>query len=112
MTARTTTGSARLRALRALRARIERTDDRILALLVQRTALARMVGAAKHSAGLPVLDPAREAQVVRRAAARARELGVPAEQVRSLFWQIISLCRGEQLPARPATGGTGRAGRR
>lgn len=109
MSAKPANGSNRLRALRV---RIERTDDRIIALLVQRTALARRVGAAKVRAGLPVLDPAREAQVVRRAAARARDLGVPAEQVRILFWQIIALCRGEQLPARSASGALGGGARR
>jgi chorismate mutase len=86
--------------LAALRSKIEGTDDAILGLIVKRAELARKIGAAKKRAGLPVLDPAREAQVVRRAAARARELGMPGEGVRVLFWQIIALCRAEQLPAR------------
>jgi chorismate mutase len=86
--------------LAALRAKIEGTDDAILGLIVKRAELARKIGAAKKRAGLPVLDPAREAQVVRRAASRARELGMPNEEVRTLFWQIIALCRAEQLPAK------------
>jgi chorismate mutase len=93
--------------LAALRKRVERTDDAILALLVERAALARRIGAAKEASGRPVLDPAREARVVRRAAARARELGLPPEPVRALFWDIIAMCRAEQLrpepPGRPRT---------
>lgn len=84
----------------SLRIRIEKADDRLLALLQRRMRLARAIGKAKEAAGLPVLDPAREARVVRRVAARARELGMPAEEVRSLFWNIIALCRTEQINAR------------
>jgi chorismate mutase/prephenate dehydratase len=94
--------------LAALRARIERADDAMLALLVRRARLARQIGVAKQRAGLPVLDPAREAAVVRRAAARARELGLPAEEVRTLFWQVIALCRAEQLPGGAVTRGARR----
>ncbi len=87
-------------AIESLRTRIERTDDALLALLQRRMALARGIGRAKLVAGLPVLDPAREARVVRRVAIRARELGMPAEEVRSLFWSVIALCRSEQIHAR------------
>ena len=95
-------------ALESLRARIERTDDALLVLLQRRMRLARAIGGAKLEAGLPVLDPAREARVVRRAATRARELGMPSEEVRSLFWSIIALCRSEQLLARRAPAGEAR----
>lgn len=86
--------------LERLRAKVEQTDDAILALLSRRMKLAREIGEAKEAAQLPVLDPAREAKVVRRTAARARALGMPAEEVRSLFWGIISLCRTQQILAR------------
>lgn len=86
--------------LAGLRARVERTDDAIVALLRDRMRLAREIGAAKAAEGLPVLDTAREARVVRHAAARARALGVPAEPVRGLFWGIIALCRDEQIAVR------------
>ena len=89
-------------AVESLRLRIERTDDVILELLARRMRLARAVGRAKAADGLPVLDPAREARVIRRIAGRARELGMPAEEVRSLFWAIIALCRSEQVVARQA----------
>ncbi len=58
--------------------------------------LARRTGEAKRSAGKPTLDPAREAVVIRRAAAAARELGVSPEDVREIFWHLIGLSRRAQ----------------
>ena len=84
-------------ALATLRRKIEGTDDALLALVAERMRLAREIGKQKQRARLPVLDPAREARVVRRIATRARELGMPGEEVRSLFWSIIALCRSEQI---------------
>ncbi len=98
--------------LAALRKRVERTDDAILALLVKRTVLARQIGAAKAASRRPVLDPAREARVVRRAAARARDLGLPPEPVRALFWDIIAMCRAEQVRLPVAAGQRPRRGGR
>ncbi|MDA1081851.1 MAG: chorismate mutase [Gemmatimonadetes bacterium] len=94
---RDVTGAA---TIESLRRRIERTDDAMLVLLRRRMRLARAIGKAKQVSGTPVLDPAREARVVRRIAASAREHGMPAEEVRSLFWSIIALCRSEQINAR------------
>ncbi|MFW6089020.1 MAG: chorismate mutase, partial [Gemmatimonadota bacterium] len=58
--------------LPVLRDEIRSIDDELLALVRKRLDVARRVAEAKRGAGLPVLDPAREAAVVRRAAATAR----------------------------------------
>lgn len=92
-----TTAANVSRTVARLRNKIERTDDALMALLVRRVGLARQIGRAKERAGLPVLDTAREARVVRWAAARARDLGIPQESVRALFWGIIAMCRSEQV---------------
>ena len=84
-------------ALSRLRRQIEGTDDALLGLIAQRVRLAREIGQHKHRARMPVLDPAREARVVRRIATQARELGLPGEEIRSIFWSIIALCRSEQI---------------
>ncbi len=97
------------RRLEVLREEIEATDDRILALIRKRMDLARAIGTAKAAAGLPILDPVREARVVRRVATQARAREMPAEEVRSLFWGIIALCRSEQVSARRGTGSSGAA---
>ena len=54
------------------------------------------MGRIKAELGRPVLDPAREAKVIRRAAARARELGVDEELVRDVLWRIVASAREAQ----------------
>ena len=83
--------------MRGVREEVERIDRELIALIAERVRLARRLGEAKRAAGLPVLDPAREAAVVRRASALAREAGVPEEDVRYIFWHLIGLARRAQL---------------
>lgn len=83
--------------LTSLRTEIEDLDRTLVALIARRVALARAVGLAKRTAGLPTLDPAREAAIIRRASALAREAGVGEEGVREIFWHLVGLCRRAQL---------------
>jgi chorismate mutase len=83
--------------LARLRAAIEELDDTLVRLIAERTRLARAAGAMKRAAGLPVLDPAREAAVVRRAGEAARREGVADDDVRYIFWHLIGLSRRAQL---------------
>ncbi|MFL5383163.1 MAG: chorismate mutase [Longimicrobiaceae bacterium] len=83
--------------LRSLRERIEQVDRELIGLIAQRVRLAREVGAAKRELGMPTLDPAREATVVRRAGELAREAGVGDEDVRYIFWHLIGLSRRAQM---------------
>lgn len=83
--------------LAALRDGIEEIDRELIELLSRRITLARQVGAVKRRAGLPTLDPPREAAVVRRAGALAREAGLEDEDVRYLFWHVIGMSRRAQL---------------
>jgi chorismate mutase len=82
-----------------LRAGIERVDREIVGLIAERLTLAREAGPLKRALGVPVLDPAREAAIVRRAAAAARESGIEGDEVRSVFWQLVGLCRRAQQEA-------------
>lgn len=83
--------------LSRLREEIGRIDREIVTLVAERVRLAREVGKAKRAAGLPTLDPAREAAVVRSAGALAREAGLVDEEMRSLFWHLIGLSRRAQV---------------
>ena len=85
-----------------LRAEIERVDRALLGLIGERVGAATRVAAAKRAAGLPTLDPAQEAAVIRRAAALARDAGLPEEDVRDLFWRIVGLTRRAEQEASPA----------
>lgn len=82
--------------LDGLRQRISQVDEELIRLLDERRRLVVEVGRRKASRGLPVLDPGREAAVVRKVARKARELGVDEELVRDVIWRIIAAARAEQ----------------
>ena len=84
-------------ALSRLRDEIEHVDGDLIRLIARRVDLARQVGAVKRAAGLPALDPGREAAVIRRVSEIAREEGAPEEDVRYLFWHVIGMSRRVQL---------------
>lgn len=79
--------------LEQLRTDIATLDDDLIGLLARRLAIVAEIGGIKQRLGLPVLDPAREAEVVRRAAHRARERGVDPELVRAVLWRVIDHSR-------------------
>jgi len=83
--------------LAELRTRIEALDRSLIDLIAERVQIARAVGAAKRELGVPTLDPAREAAVVRRAGELAREAGLGDEDVRYIFWHLIGLSRRAQM---------------
>ncbi len=78
------------------RAEIERVDNEIVRLLAHRVALGKRTGELKRTAGMPILDPTREAAVIRRVANVARDAGLPPELVREVFWQIVGMSRRVQ----------------
>jgi chorismate mutase len=82
--------------LERTRGNIERIDRELVVLISERVKLARKVGEAKRALGMPIMDPTREAAVVRRAGELARAAGVDEEAVRRIFWQLISLSRDAQ----------------
>jgi chorismate mutase len=83
--------------LARLREEIEGLDRALIQLVADRVRLARDVGAAKQAAGIPTLDHAREAAVVRRAVVLAREAGLECDdEIRQIFWQLIGLSRRAQ----------------
>ena len=85
-----------LEELTRCREEIERIDRDIISLLARRLTLGKRTGALKRDAGLPILDPTREAAVIRRVTEEAREAGLPPEPVREVFWQIVGMSRRAQ----------------
>jgi chorismate mutase len=83
--------------LEGLRAELDEADSALVELLARRCGLARAIADVKTRAGLPIVDPAREAAVVRRAAKLARERAVDEEAVRRIFWSVIDLARRIEL---------------
>lgn len=82
--------------LERLRGRILEVDELLVALIGERKDLVLGIGKAKGALGLPILDPSREAAVVRRASELAREKGVDVELTRDVIWRIIAAARKEQ----------------
>lgn len=89
-------GAEAAERLAELRERIIALDEAIVELVGERRDLVLEVGRLKAALGLPVLDPRREAEVVRRAARMARERGVDEEVVRDVIWRIIASARDVQ----------------
>jgi chorismate mutase len=87
--------------LESLREHISDVDERLIRIIGERRDLVLSIGRIKDILDLPVMDPAREATVVRRAAVRARELGVDEEMTRDVIWRIIASARATQ-EERPA----------
>jgi len=78
------------------RSEIERVDRAIVALLAERVAIGRRIGTLKRAAGLPVLNPSREAEVIRAVSDMARDAELPVEPVREIFWRVVALSRQAQ----------------
>ena len=85
-----------------LRAEIEALDEQLVQLIGRRLELVCAIGRAKVAAHQPIIDPAREALVVARAAAAAREYGVPEDDMRALYWRILAMSRRTQNTLREA----------
>ena len=86
-----------------LRTRIEEIDRGIIALIDERVRCARVVGRAKRAEGLPILDPSREAAVIRRAVEIARDYHLDEEDIREIYWHLIGLSRRAQLAGHAET---------
>ena len=71
-------------------------DREIVSLLRRRVDLGLKTKALKQELGLPILDPGREAAVIRGAVESAREANLPDEPVREIFWRVLSLSRNAQ----------------
>lgn len=82
--------------LARLREEIEQLDRQIIDLVVHRSKLAEEAGDAKRVAGLPLLDPVREARVMETAAEAARQAGIPDAEVRQIFRLLITIARKQQ----------------
>jgi chorismate mutase/prephenate dehydratase len=92
--------------LPGLRGEIDAVDAELTRLFVRRMQVAGRIGALKRSAGLPVLDPAREQAVL---AARTADLPDPAliAPARAFFETLMRLSREHQANPTDPTDPTG-----
>ena len=96
--------------LEALRERLAAVDRDILELVARRQEMVRRVGRAKDRSGRPIRDFAQEREVIERARAAARELGVSDGVATALVRELIAYALTDQERQRVAAraGGDGR----
>ena len=80
--------------LKDIRQNIDRIDDQLVKLFVERMDAAGAVAASKRETGRPIRDHARERQILNRVTAAAGETYAP--YVRALFAQMFDLSRSYQ----------------
>jgi len=83
--------------LKELRKRIDDTDRQIVRLLDDRARLAREVAKAKADLKAPAYDPVRHGRVIERIA-RFSDGSIPAEGLRQIYREILSVSLALQAP--------------
>ncbi|HMS03654.1 MAG TPA: chorismate mutase, partial [Gemmatimonadaceae bacterium] len=88
------------RSLEVVRAMIDAVDRELLQLLARRAALVGEVAAYKRQHGLKVRDLTREHTVLRDRGERAEALGLPREEIESVFRVLLRASREQQSAMR------------
>ena len=81
--------------IQTLREQLDQIDRKMMGLLAERMDVARQIGRWKMERGLPVLDAAREEQVLESRAAMVSDPEMQ-ERVKTLFRDIMAMSRAEQ----------------
>ncbi|PIT87548.1 MAG: chorismate mutase [Candidatus Magasanikbacteria bacterium CG10_big_fil_rev_8_21_14_0_10_40_10] len=79
-----------------LRRRIDKLDWRLMRLLSFRLKLAQKIGEIKKAEQMPVLDEARERELMNARQAWAQKLGLDPERAREVFKLILEQSKKEQ----------------
>jgi len=87
--------------LARLRAEIDRIDDTVLDLLLERIGVVRRIGSIKAAAPGIALRPAREAVIIRRLAGRAAPL-LPAAAITRMWRELLAATTRLQTPYKVA----------
>ncbi|ABG03696.1 chorismate mutase [Rubrobacter xylanophilus DSM 9941] len=90
--------------VRALRARVDEVDRRLVRALNERARLVQEILSAKAEAGLPVYDPRREEEILRRVV-EANEGPLYDSSVREIFELVLHRIRDLEIQQ---SGGEGR----
>jgi chorismate mutase / prephenate dehydrogenase len=93
-------GSAAPRPLPVVRAMIDALDRELLQLLAKRMALVGEVAAYKRAHALKVRDLTREQSVLADRGERAERLGLPREEIESIFRVLLRASRDHQRALR------------
>ncbi len=72
-----------------IRLAINKYDDRILKLLLERFILSRKIGKIKNKNNIPISNPEREKQIINRISRKIRT-PIDAKAIRSIFKEIFN----------------------
>jgi chorismate mutase/prephenate dehydrogenase len=101
--------------LDALRGEVDLIDEELIELIIKRLELARELGRLKRSLGLPIVDKARESEVVNKWVSKLRSAGLSEDLAYELINAIIRASTyvqvGERLNINVTVIGAGRVGR-
>jgi chorismate mutase/prephenate dehydratase len=84
-----------------LRKKIDQIDERVVALLNDRAALAQKIGHTKNQSNQEVYVPHREKEILRRLS-RLSQGPLPENSLRAIFREVISACRSVEAPLKIA----------
>ena len=91
----------RIESVDALRKRIDQVDEKIVALLNQRAALAQRIGASKQRGKEEIYAPSREKQILQRIS-RLNRGPFSDQTVHAIYRELLSACRSLEAPVRVA----------
>lgn len=79
-----------------IRNKVDQLDDKLLALLVRRLALAKKAGFIKKESLQPIEDRLREKAVLKRIKTRVKDLGLSVSFAESIFKLVIAEAKKNQ----------------
>jgi chorismate mutase len=79
-----------------LRKKIDEVDENILRLLGERSEICRSIGLLKKENGMPIVDPAREAEVYANIRGKSADFALDVDQVEAIYRQIVFMCSSVQ----------------
>ncbi len=88
------------RPLPVVRAMIDALDRDLLQIMARRMALVAEVAAYKRQHGLKIRDATREREVLRDRQERAKDLGLPGDEIESIFRVLLRSSRDHQAALR------------
>ena len=88
--------------LDTLRNKIKEIDKKLVALLLERIKVVQQIGKIKIEKKIPIIDQEREQEVISYVLNIQQDL-IDPETLKSIFWQIIKVCRKTQQKQLPKT---------
>lgn len=82
--------------LQALRGEIDVVDQQLVGLIAQRIEIARKIGEVKRALHKPIIDPKREAEVIRQFVNKASVQGIEQQAATDIIKRLIAAARASE----------------